>query len=222
MALPIYTKGEDVEGIIDYLKTKPTGASLEEAKPVVKKQLIDGRKLSAYDAWGFVQRDGDRLKLTDRGWAVARGKIKPEDAFREALDSIVPYRSALEWIYHQDLQSVTNVDVAAHWHQHYPDEIGTDNENTIKDQAVCFFRLAEAAGYGHCVIGRRGGATRLDVARTELDVHIQSGPSAPPWHHSDIEIDSDVDELDKVVASDTKSATEREPSCTSTTVSSLR
>lgn len=50
MSLPIFTTVDDVRGIVAYLKTKPTGATITEAKAVVDKTLVDGRKLAAYQA----------------------------------------------------------------------------------------------------------------------------------------------------------------------------
>lgn len=181
MSLPILTTAEDVRSIVGYLKSKPTGASIADAKAVVDKSLLDSRKIAAYVTWGVVQRDGDRLKLAQRGWDLAR-RIKNEQVvFREILDSIAPYRSALEWSHHQQFEELTNVDVAAQWHEHHSEIVGTDNENAIKDQAVCFLRLAEAAGLGSFTIGRRGGATRLTISRSEITAYVEAGPSAPPW-----------------------------------------
>jgi hypothetical protein len=77
MALPVLTTAEDVSDLVSYLKTKPTGATLNEAKATIKKTVLDPRKFTAYTLWGFVQKDGDRIKLTTRGWDFAR---KPEAA----------------------------------------------------------------------------------------------------------------------------------------------
>ena len=53
MALPLKTTVGDVRDIVRYLKTKPTGATLTEAKAAVDKKLLDARKLSAYRTWGL-------------------------------------------------------------------------------------------------------------------------------------------------------------------------
>lgn len=181
MALPILTTGDDVKAIVEYLKTKPTGATMAEARAVVKKQVMDGRKVAAYQAWGIISKDGERLKLSSLGWEFARKTKTEQDCFREILDTTVPYRSVLEWAHHQHLETITNVDVAAHWHEHHPESTGTNNENTIKDQAVCFFRLCEAASLGSVTIGRKGQATRLALDRSVLKTYIEAGPAAPPW-----------------------------------------
>lgn len=182
MSLPIKTTSEDVSKIIGYLKNKPTGATISEAKGIVGSQPIDTRKLTAYVFWELIERDGERLKLVKRGWDLAR-KSKPETIiYKEIIDGIVPYRAALEWAYHQAYTSLTNVDVAAFWHEHHKESIGSSNENTIKDQAVCFFRVADAAGLGKCIIGRQGKSTRLDLSESELKSFVEGGPSTPPIH----------------------------------------
>ena len=66
----------------------------------------------------------------------------------EIVDSEVPYRSALEWMYHQQLEAITNADVAAHWLEHYPDEVGTENEKSLMEQAICFFRVLPPQAWG--------------------------------------------------------------------------
>ncbi|GAB3382024.1 nucleotide-binding protein [Spongiibacter taiwanensis] len=182
MSLPIKTTSEDVTKIIGYLKNKATGATISEAKGIVGSQPVDSRKLSAYVFWEIIERDGERLKLAKRGWGLAR-KTRSESAiYKEVIDGVVPYRAALEWAYHQGFDSITNVDVAAFWHEHHKSSIGSSNENTIKEQAVCFFRIADAAGIGKCIIGRKGNATRLDLSKSELSAMVEGGPSTPPIH----------------------------------------
>lgn len=181
MALPTMTTADDVKGVVAYLRNKPTGAALADAKAVLGGSALDPRKLAAYQFWQVIAKDGDRLKLTARGWELGR-KTKSEAAiFREILDSIPAYRAGLEWAFHQNLESVSNVDVAAHWHEHHSDATGTVNENVIKDQAVCFFRVCEGAELGEMVAGRRGQATRLRLERATLATYIEAGPSEPPW-----------------------------------------
>jgi hypothetical protein len=54
------------------------------------------------------------------------------------------------------MDTITNVDVAAHWHEHHKDALGTDNEDTIKNTAVCFFHIAHAAVWALSTSGVRG------------------------------------------------------------------
>lgn len=171
----------DVRSIVNYLKNKPTGASISEAKAALGKQVLDPRKINAFVKWGLVSKEGDRIKLLDKGWELARKPGNEVQVIRGILDTIPAYRGTLEWIFHQQFESVTNVDVAAHMHEHHSEELGTDNENTIKDNAVCFFHLAEGAQIGKMTIGRKGSPTRLQVNRVTLGEYIEAGPSSPPW-----------------------------------------
>jgi hypothetical protein len=54
VTLPVKTTIEDVQQIVGYLRTKPTGATLEEAKAILTSKPLDGRKLKAYQAWGVI------------------------------------------------------------------------------------------------------------------------------------------------------------------------
>lgn len=155
---------------------------MPEAQAVVKRQLLDGRKVTAYVAWGIITRNGDRLSLTSRGWDLARSKDSGAAVFSAVLDAVPAYRSVLEWMHHHpDFVDVTNVDVANQWHEHHRTAIGNANETTIKDMAVCFFNVCDAAGLGKLTIGRHGAPTRLRIDRPQLKAFIEAGPTAPPW-----------------------------------------
>ncbi len=194
MALPVLTTAEDVRDLVRYLKTKPTGATVKEAKAAVKRQVLDPRKMTAYTLWGFVAKEGERLKLTQRGWDYARKPDTEAEVFRRAIDSVVPYKSVLEWANHQKLDSITNVDVAAHWHEHHSDSLGTENDDTIKNNAVCFFHLCEAANLGKLVVGRKGQATRLSLEKSQLAQYVEAGPSSPPWVSTSSESEEKVED----------------------------
>ena len=72
MALPIRTTIDDIEAVCGYLATKPTGATLAEAKAVLDSKPLDGRKLSALRIWGLIEEDENKLKITDRGAGLLR------------------------------------------------------------------------------------------------------------------------------------------------------
>ena len=188
MALPILATAEDVRGIIAYLKNRPTGATIAEAKAAVKKQLLDGRKLSAYKFWDITAKDTDHLKLSKRGWEIARGAKTEASVFLDIINSVPAYRSVLEWAFHQNLQALNTVDVASHWHEHHRDACGTGADATLTAQAVSFFHLTQDAGLGKLYIGRRGLQTRLELNRDALQHFIESGPSTPPWVKPEVEM----------------------------------
>jgi len=202
VALPLKTTADDVRDIVRYLKTKPTGATATEAKAAVDKKLLDPRKLSAYRFWGIIARGEDRLKLTDRARLMARDPSKEQQVFREIIDSTSPYRSVLEWANHQQMATVTTVDVAVHWHEHHKQAVGDANDNTLRENAVCFFNLMQAAGFGKMTIGRAGKPTRLDLALDILQQHIEAGPTSPPWDRDpepEAEDDQTADTVEDVI-----------------------
>ncbi len=196
--LPILTTADDLRGIVKYLKNKPTGATLAEAKAAVAK-LLDPRKISAYIFWKIVVKEGDRLKLSPRGWELARKPQQETEVFRAIVDSIVPYHSALEWMHHQEFEAVTTNDVAQHWHEHHKDAAGKSGETTLKDGAICFFHMCQAAQLGKLTVGRKGQQTRLEIDRKALAEHIDAGPSAPPIDQPEVET---AEETGKITAED--------------------
>ncbi|HKN06025.1 MAG TPA: TIR domain-containing protein [Thermoplasmata archaeon] len=179
MTIPIYTSYEDLTAVVDYLKTKATGVPLKEARTVVDPKRLDGRKISSFQTWGFITKDTDRLNLTAQGRDFARldaaGRSKALWSF---LSAVPYYRTILEWLHHSKATSVTNVEVAARWHDHSKEEVGTGNENTLKDGAVTFLGLAQAAGLGTFTFGRHGKPTRFDPNGAALAEFV--GLPAPP------------------------------------------
>ena len=177
--LPIMTTPGDARDAVAYLKTKATGATLKDAKATLPARLLDSRKLSGYEAWGLITRDSDRIRLTSRGRHLARAS---DDGVHRVFAEIVldnhAYRIAAEWIHHRRLESVPITDLAAHWFDHVPSDLGTEAEKTIRNQASCFFSLAEAAGLGTYLMGRRGKPTRLEVDREALDQLVSGAPTS--------------------------------------------
>jgi predicted nucleotide-binding protein len=171
MSLPIRTTLEDIDAICSYLATKPTGATVAEAKAVVNTKHVDARKLAAMKFWGLIEgSDGGKLKVTadGRAWTKKNGEDRPA-ILRGIIQRITPYRVIIERVKQGGETSITSIDVAAHWHEHFTQEV-SDNDKIINDQAVCFFRLAMGAGLGKLVMGRKGSPTRLDVSNAPMDL----------------------------------------------------
>ena len=196
MSLPIMTTKEDVISVVNYLKTKVAGATIDEIKAALDAKLVDGRKLAAYVSWSIVKKEGEKYRLTERGRDLSRKSI---DAQKEIFKGIIKenkaYNIGVEWIYHQNFEEVTNIEVASHWAEHCKDELGTDNEMTIKKQVVCFFYIAEAANIGSLTIGRRGQATRLSINKEELTELIGKSSFAddvPIDESDDLEVIEDI------------------------------
>jgi len=190
MSLPTKVSPDDLRRIVVYLRSKPAGVSLGQAAAVLKEVVGSGR-IAAFSRWGFVTRRDGKIKLGDQGWCLAKGTKSRPRIMLEILDSEPAYRSAVEWIYHQVKDSVTNAEVASHWLDRKLDGIGR-HQRTIREQALCMFRIAEAAGLGWTRIGRRGSLTRLNLDRASLSEFIEAGaaPAQPtPQSISDSELD---------------------------------
>jgi len=162
MAMPIRTTPEDVVALCAYLASKPTGATIVEAKAVVDSKVLDGRKISALKSWGFVEENGNKLRITERGRLVVKDNgARRAEAMRDALRTFRPYVSSIERVVHRHEATISATDLAAHWHQHFRDD-ASDSDKTLNDQAVCFFQIAQAADLGRLIVGRKGQPTRFD------------------------------------------------------------
>ncbi len=197
MALPIRTTVEDVVALCSYLSTKPTGATIAEARAVLDEKVLDGRKLSAMKLWGLISDEGGKLKPTEAGRRLAKDKAaRKAEVLREVVASIRPYTAVVERAAHRGEGTFAATDVAAFWHQHFKAE-ASDNDKILNDQAVCFFHVAQAADLGTLVIGRKGQPTRfefdLDNARDFVDgeaagIHALSQPAEPEDEPASLEI----------------------------------
>ena len=203
MSLPIRTTLEDIDAVCGYLVTKPTGATLAEAKAVIDKKRLDGRKLTALRFWRLVDEDGDKLKITDRGRLTVKdsGSSRSE-VLREVVREVAPYAAVVERIVFRKEGSITATDVAAHWHEHFKDDV-SESDKTLNDQAVCFFHIAQGADLGALIVGRRGLQTRfdfdidnarafIDLTTVPADSHVSDDPQQAP---DESEMDSSHGEL---------------------------
>ena len=93
MALPVLKTAEDVAALVGYLRTKPTGATINEAKAAIQKSVLDPRKFTAYTLWGFVSKEGERIKLTERGWEFARKPEAQQEIYRGGLSTLFRHTS---------------------------------------------------------------------------------------------------------------------------------
>jgi predicted nucleotide-binding protein len=185
MSLPIMTSIDDCEKVLAYLKSKPTGATLTEARSVLDPKLLDGRKIHAYEAWGLLTSEAGRLTLTAAGRDISRDPSRASSHYRHVIDTTSPYRSAVERGLHAKLEALLLNDVAANWHEHHLASLGgSTSEDSIKGAVTCFFSLAEGAGLGAKVLGRRGQETRLDLHRGEVEAFVAGTPVSPARQES--------------------------------------
>lgn len=173
MSLPIRTVVEDIDAVCGYLAKKPTGSTLADAKTVLDAKFLDGRKLAAFRFWGLIEDTEGRLKNTAEGrlYAAQQGLNKPK-VLAAVIGRIPAYRAVIERAEHRKDDSVSATDVAVHWHEHFRDET-SENDRILNDQAVCLFQIAQGAGMGEIVIGRRGNPTRFQFNQTAIERFVQ-------------------------------------------------
>lgn len=173
--LPILATASDVREVVQFLKKKPDGITVVEASDAVRKRLFDPRKVAAYELWGIISKNGDRITLSQLGREFA-SKLEPEaQIYRVMLDNTSPYRAVLEWLYQQDLDVVTFADIVEYWEEHFPEAL-QQGEKTHEGQVVSFLHLCHAGEIGVATVGRKGQPSRLRVDHDELAAYIEGSP----------------------------------------------
>jgi hypothetical protein len=171
MRLPIQADLADIDAICGYLIARVFGAHPAE---LINEMAFDRRKLSALKFWGLIEDTGVRVRLTERGRLVARGKTRVA-ALREVVAKIPPYASVIARAVQNQEMIILSSEVAAHWHQHFRAYTQLD---ILNYQIVCFLRLAEAADLGRLVIGRKGHVTRFELAEDDARTFIDGADIA--------------------------------------------
>ena len=181
MSLPIRTTLDDVSAICGYLTTKPTGATIAEAKAVVDARHLDGRKIAALKYWGLIEEADNKIKITELG----RGAVKDagayrSDVLREVVRHVAPYSAVVERVAHGRENTVAATEVAAQWHEHFKQEAG-DSDVTLNYQALCFFQIAQGADLGTLVKGRRGMPSRFEFDAGAVHTFVDQSDAQESW-----------------------------------------
>jgi predicted nucleotide-binding protein len=172
MSLPTRATIDDYKNISKYLLNKPTGVSISEARKVLDEKLLDKRKILALKSWLLITTDNNKIKLTPEGRDARKDEEHLNSAFQTIIKRNEPYNAILEWAALREETVLTATDVAAHWHEHYPDE-ASDNDDVLNDQAICFFQVAEGAGLGKITLGRKGAPTRIELFLPKIDAFMK-------------------------------------------------
>jgi predicted nucleotide-binding protein len=177
MPLPVRTALADIEAICRYLVTKAEGATPAMLAAALGDNF-DLRKLFALKLWGLVADDGSAIRLTERGQrAVREGAPHRESALQEVVATTPPYAAVIASAVARSEPIVLASDVAAHWHQHFKADC---QFGILNHQTVCFFRIAEGAGLGRLLVGRRGQQTRFELAEAEARAFVEATAAAAP------------------------------------------
>lgn len=187
MTLPIKTNKEDIDEIVAYLKKKPVGITVDDAKATVDSRLLDGRKLNAYRTWGFVTDNGNKLILTPLGREYAQASEDDKRGiYANIIEDVNIYRLTTEWLHNRGFDQIPVSDLATHWYEHFKTEIGTDTEDSLNNQVMSYMNIAAAAGFGEYKMGRRGQPTRLEINQSNIKAFIEKS-------HADLSSESSID-----------------------------
>lgn len=170
--LPVLATATDVREAIRFLKHHPEGITTAQAMDAFRKRIFDARKVSAYEFWKILLRNGERLKLTPLGWELAQCLNPEAEIYRTVLNNTPAYHGGLEWIHEQDLELVTHLDIGEFWRAHHPHVLQSDSEEQLEAYAASFFHICHAAEVGTLTVGRKGQPTRLHIYAHELDAYL--------------------------------------------------
>jgi len=126
MALPIRTTMEDIRDLCNYFVNKPLGSTVREAKTVLDSKRLDGRKLSALKFWGLLdEQENGIYKITESGRKFTKSSENEEIVLLEVIKDVQPYNAIIEKAIFQHEDSIDTTETAAHWGDHFNDQIGS-------------------------------------------------------------------------------------------------
>ena len=177
MSLPGLATSGDIREAVQFLKRHADGITIVQAMDTFRKRVFDPRKVLAYEFWGIISRNGDRLKLTSLGWRLASLLAPEAEVYRAILNRTAAYRAALVWIYEENFELVTHMEIGSFWQEYYVEAVAGDSEEELEASAASFFQLCHAAELGLLTVGRKGQPTRVHIFREELETCLSDNSS---------------------------------------------
>lgn len=176
-ALPLSATINDIRALVKYLKKKPQGASIGGMTDVIKKQIFEQSKISAYELLGIIEEAEERITLSPWGLKLAESFENEAEIFRLLMSRIERYRKLLQWAIDQQLDALLHSDVVTYFGFEYPDRSATSQDaQMINNVIVCLFQVCQAAGLGTHIIGKKGQPTRLRLDRDAVLDFIKNSP----------------------------------------------
>ena len=103
-----------------------------------------------------------------------------ESALREVVAATPPYAAVIASAVAQSEPVLLSSDVAAHWQQHFRSDC---QFGILNHQTVCFFRVAEGAGLGRLLVGRKGQQTRFELVEAEARAFVEATGASSRFAH---------------------------------------
>jgi hypothetical protein len=179
-ALPILATANDARELVRFLKKRPHGVTIVEAMNAEPRRIFDARKIAAYEFWGIIGRENERLVLTSLGEDLAEA-LGPECRMhRDILQRVPEYRNAIRNIFDEGLDIATHLDVLRYWSEMniIPSSVN-GNAHDLEAAVVCFFSLCHAAELGTSTVGKRGQPARLRVEINQVAAFLNGDHSEP-------------------------------------------
>jgi predicted nucleotide-binding protein len=146
----------------------------------VGEKLADTRRISALQAWGLVEaQDDGKYKVTEDGRRCSKGDAERALALQAVIRRTPAYLAVIERAAHRREDALTGNEVGSHWHSHFKGE-ASDSEESLKGQVLSFFQIAEGAGLGTMISGRRGQETRFSFNASTLAAFVGGQSNAEP------------------------------------------
>jgi len=176
-SLPVMATANDARELVRFLKKRPNGVTTVEAMNAEPRRIFDARKIAAYEFWGIIHRDNDRLTLTRLGEELADA-LEPECSLHRSILHRVPaYQTAIKCIFEEGLDIATHLDVLRHWSGSRSAAAAfRGNAQDLEAAVVCFFSLCHAAELGTSTVGKRGQPARLRVEMDQVAIFLSEVP----------------------------------------------
>ncbi len=157
--LPVQATSNDAREVVRCLRNKPSGISFAEILSFEPRRIFEPRKIDAYEYWGIIQREKERVKLTDLGEKLSEIVASENAIFERILLSVPIYVEIIKWIDNQKIKLVTHPDVIDFLGRHHPKHPIRMSEAEI----VSFFSICHGAELGVATVGKRGQPARLKI-----------------------------------------------------------
>ncbi len=158
--LPVQATSNDAREVVRFLRNKPSGLSSAEILSSEPRRIFESRKIDAYEYWGIILREGDRVKLTSLGDKLSQIVASENEIFERILSSVPIYVEIIKWIDHQKIKLVTHPDVIEFFSRLHA------QHHSIKmseAEIVSFFSICHGAELGVATVGKRGQPARLKI-----------------------------------------------------------
>lgn len=170
--IPIKATIEDLNSLLKFLRPTFGWTDLAKVKANLGSKVADNRKLEAAKYLGFVDREGQNIRITDQGRAYASAQDVDARAItmREQIAKTPLYLGTVSWMYHSNRSEPSKTDVGEHWHKHQAALLQGAQGAALTDGVIFFMRVAEAAGLGKFITaGRNRPETKFRGDRAALE-----------------------------------------------------